>query len=177
MKQCLQCHVDFKPIYQSKGMFCSRPCSSMYRKETGIEYKGKNSRVRRMCEYCGSSLIKKNASRYCSMSCSAKGRNARIIEEWRDGSRDGGSEWGILSQTIRNYLIKERGEKCEICGWNQVHPSTGKVPITIDHIDGDSSNHKESNLRILCPNCHSLTATYGGLNRGRGRAKRYATLM
>jgi hypothetical protein len=27
----------------------------------------------------------------------------------------------------------------------------------------------------LCPNCHSLTPTYGFLNKGNGRKKRYKT--
>lgn len=25
------------------------------------------------------------------------------------------------------------------------------------------------NLRLICPNCHSLTSTYRGANRGQGR--------
>jgi hypothetical protein len=46
------------------------------------------------------------------------------------------------------------------------------VPIEVEHIDGDWRNSRVENLTLLCPNCHSLTATYRGLNRGRGRAKR-----
>jgi 5-methylcytosine-specific restriction endonuclease McrA len=45
------------------------------------------------------------------------------------------------------------------------------MPLHIDHIDGDSENHNESNLTLLCPNCHSLTSTYGKLNNGHGREK------
>ena len=37
------------------------------------------------------------------------------------------------------------------------------------HIDGNSKNNKEENLTLLCPNCHSLTKTYKGANRGNGR--------
>jgi 5-methylcytosine-specific restriction endonuclease McrA len=33
-------------------------------------------------------------------------------------------------------------------------------------------NHNEKNLNLLCPNCHSLTPTYGSLNKGNGRLKR-----
>ena len=46
---------------------------------------------------------------------------------------------------------------------------TGRIPLHIDHIDGDWSNNQPPNLRLLCPNCHALTASYGALNRGRGR--------
>jgi len=49
---------------------------------------------------------------------------------------------------------------------------TGRSPLEINHIDGNWENCKESNLEVLCPNCHSLTANYKGGNRGHGRAAR-----
>ena len=49
---------------------------------------------------------------------------------------------------------------------------TGRVPVQIDHKDGDWMNHKKDNLEVLCPNCHSLTPTYMGLNKGHGRPHR-----
>ncbi len=52
------------------------------------------------------------------------------------------------------------------------NPVTGKVPLEIDHIDGDSENNKEENLRLICPNCHSLTPSFRNLNKGKGRAWR-----
>lgn len=42
------------------------------------------------------------------------------------------------------------------------------MPLEVEHIDGDSTNNKEYNLTLLCPNCHSLTKTYRGLNKGNG---------
>ncbi len=44
-----------------------------------------------------------------------------------------------------------------------------KWDLEIDHIDGNSDNNSEENLRLVCPNCHSLTSTYRGTNRGNGR--------
>jgi hypothetical protein len=46
------------------------------------------------------------------------------------------------------------------------------VPVEVEHIDGDWRNNRVENLKLLCPNCHALTATFRALNRGRGRAKR-----
>ena len=46
---------------------------------------------------------------------------------------------------------------------------TGHVPLEIDHIDGDAENNIETNLRVLCPNCHSLTPHFRNLNKGKGR--------
>ena len=57
------------------------------------------------------------------------------------------------------------------CGWREIHPITGLVPIQLDHIDGDSDNNDLKNLRLLCPNCHSLTVNFGRLNNS-GRSKR-----
>ena len=48
---------------------------------------------------------------------------------------------------------------CAICG---VGDSWCGRPLVlhVDHIDGDASNNLRENLRLLCPNCHSQTATY-----------------
>lgn len=54
--------------------------------------------------------------------------------------------------------------RCSMCGlgelWNE-------LPLThhLDHIDGNRSNNDISNLRILCPNCHSQTPTYSNKRR------------
>ena len=58
------------------------------------------------------------------------------------------------------------------CGWNEVHSVTKNVPIEMNHRDGNSENNALENLELLCPNCHSLTPTYGALNMGNGRKER-----
>jgi hypothetical protein len=68
--------------------------------------------------------------------------------------------------------VERFGEKCTRCGWGERHPLTGKVPVEVEHIDGNWRNNAPSNLTLLCPNCHSLTSTYRALNRGRGRPMR-----
>jgi len=60
--------------------------------------------------------------------------------------------------TIKKFLVVQNGHSCMMCGLN--HPKTGKVPLEIDHIDGDKNNNELTNLRILCPNCHSQTDTW-----------------
>jgi len=34
----------------------------------------------------------------------------------------------------------------------------------LDHINGVKNDNHLANLRMLCPNCHSQTETYGGRN-------------
>lgn len=41
------------------------------------------------------------------------------------------------------------------------------LSLHLDHIDGDKLNNNQDNLRLLCPNCHSQTDTYGGRNRNK----------
>jgi 5-methylcytosine-specific restriction endonuclease McrA len=41
--------------------------------------------------------------------------------------------------------------------------------MTTRFYDGDATNNKEENLTLLCPNCHSLTPTYRGANKGNGK--------
>jgi hypothetical protein len=59
-----------------------------------------------------------------------------------------------------------------LCGWSEVNPKTKIVPLVADHIDGSWKNNREDNLRLICPNCDSLTSTYAGSNKGNGRPAR-----
>lgn len=83
------------------------------------------------------------------------------------------------STRIKNWMRSTQGNCCALCGWNEVHPVTGKVPVEVDHKDGNYLNNRPENLRLLCPNHHALTINYGALNKGKGRKDRkrnYATL-
>src|SRR5271166_3397151 len=93
------------------------------------------------------------------------------IARWKAGLETGntGRHATFVSRHIRRYLTEKYGEKCQQCGWNMRHPATGRVPLTVEHKDGNWRNTIEENLTLLCPNCHSLTLTYGSLNRGKGR--------
>ena len=64
--------------------------------------------------------------------------------------------------TLRRWYLKENIEyKCEICGNNGVW-NEKELTLQLDHKDGDNHNNELSNLRWLCPNCHSQTKTWAG---------------
>jgi 5-methylcytosine-specific restriction endonuclease McrA len=70
------------------------------------------------------------------------------------------------SHKLKNKLFKEGIKKqlCELCGWCEISVD-GRIPVELDHLNGDHSDNRIENLRILCPNCHSLQATHRGRNK------------
>lgn len=65
-------------------------------------------------------------------------------------------------QKLKRLLLKEglKEDKCEICG--QLPEWNGKpLVLQLDHINGDHYDNRLENLRIVCPNCHTQTDTFG----------------
>lgn len=126
---------------------------------------GRRRKCRGFCENCGRPLESKNSKKYCSVKCQTEKQYKDYVERWKNGEEDGlNGKYGI-SGHIRRYLFEKYNCACQICGWNEVNPISGKVPLQIHHIDGDCLNNKEENLQLLCPNHHSLTETFGNLNK------------
>lgn len=123
------------------------------------------------CTVCGKGLTTPSA-RACVGICASIARRRAYIERWKQGLEDGMRAPGIVSNHVRHYLFVTRGERCEECQWRRRHPVTKHVPLEIHHIDGDSFNTVETNLKLLCPNCHALTPNHRALNMGRGRPQR-----
>ena len=78
----------------------------------------------------------------------------------------------LISSHIKRYLYEKYNSKCSQCGWSDVNLYTGNIPLEVHHKDGNHTNNSEDNLELLCPNCHSLTATYKAANKGNGRKDR-----
>ena len=76
---------------------------------------------------------------------------------------------------LKKRLIEEGylEDKCSICGWNKKPEGSKFTSCELDHINGNPTDHRLENLRIICPNCHSLTKTYrfrrGKTNEAQGR--------
>ena len=68
--------------------------------------------------------------------------------------------------TVLRRALEEIGReyRCAECGtgdeWNG-----HRLTLHIDHVDGQFYDCLPENLRFLCPNCHTQTATYAGRNR------------
>lgn len=125
-----------------------------------------------VCQHCGKSFIKYPSSngKYCSRECASAHKIQQHIEAWKLGEISGTVSY-TCSNFIRNYLLQKHNYRCEKCGWGEINPFTGKVPLQIHHIDGNSENNTEENLQVLCPNCHSLTNNFGSRNNNAPRGK------
>jgi len=167
-KTCLCCGVPI-PYERRRNKFCSRSCSAAH------SNRGCSRHPPRPTPLCLCAKPAKPGDTYCSVACAARGRSNRLQKTWLEGLHPGGS-WRGVSDFVRRWLIESFGERCSLCGWAEVHPATGRVPLQVDHIDGNPMNHQPRNLRLICPNCHALTPTFGGLNRGKGRTARYKKL-
>lgn len=139
-------------------VFCSRSCSATYNNKAHP----KRVKQTRPCRRCGAQVP--DSRRYwCSPRCGRAG----YVDRWLAGEETGLRPDGHLTKQVVDYVRGARGTAaCWTCGWAALHPVTGKIPTQVDHIDGNWENARPSNLRLLCPNCHSLTETWGALNKG-----------
>ena len=110
------------------------------------------------CKSCGNQFPHSYGSynKFCSLQCFAdykwKNESIPLILAGKGGN-------------YKRYIVETRGEECERCGQG---PIWNNEPLTLqlDHIDGDSDNNALDNLRLLCPNCHTQTETYGNAGKG-----------
>lgn len=129
--------------------------------------------TKKYCLSCGKELHgSRSNQKFCNSKCQNDYAYKQYIERWKNGEETGIiGEYGI-SHYLKRYLFEKYNNKCCKCGWGEINPYTGNIPLEIEHKDGNYTNNSEDNLELLCPNCHSLTSTYKGANRGKGRTSR-----
>ena len=117
------------------------------------------------CLNCGKDhdWARTSVGKYCDNKCQQEYQHRKKIDGWlNDGITPG-------VKVIRRYFQETYGhcQECGISDWN------GKpLTLEVDHIDGNHQNNSVTNLRLLCPNCHSQTPTFKAKNKGNGRTQR-----
>ena len=103
--------------------------------------------------------------RYCNASCRSKESHNQMFSDIENGVYT-----YKRNKPYKEYLISKHGHKCQMCSITE----WGEKPtlLILDHIDGNSDNFGLDNLRVICSNCDTLTPTYKGRNKGKGRFAR-----
>jgi len=159
MNYCLYCQKETK-----NAKYCNRSCAA---KKNNLTPK-RTAKAPSVCLSCGA--LTKN-KKYCRQSCQHTQNQSELVSSWLRGESSGSTPTGHLSHWIRRWLLEKAGHKCSECGWSKVNPISNKIPLEIDHINGDHTDNRVENLRVLCPNCHSLTPTSKALNSNSSRKK------
>ena len=120
------------------------------------------NRKEHKCLYCGKDLDTNR--KYCDTTCQTKYESSQYIKRWQAGLETGHDARYKIIGYVRNYLLEKHNFCCEKCGCNLKNPYTGLSILQIHHIDGDAANASESNLQLLCPNCHAMTENFGSRN-------------
>jgi len=171
MKECKNCG---KQISNSKK-FCNRSCAATYNNK----HYPKRTKGREVpkCLGCGNEIAKVGGyyrydRKYCSNKCQGNYISKQLLSEWKSGKpvfvKSGLPLW------LKRHLLEEANHKCSSCGWGEKNPYTNNYTLEVDHIDGDAYNNLKENLRVLCPNCHSLTPTYKNIG-SRKSVRNYRT--
>ena len=150
------------PYEKRVNDFCNHSCATSYN-NVGVVRNKPSLPTYSLCLNCGKEITKGN--KYCNNTCKAEYERKEYIKRWKAGKESGIIGKDKIATAVKVYLREKYKNSCQCCGWHEINPYTGLVPLQIHHIDGDCLNNKESNLQLLCPNCHALTENFGSRNK------------
>ncbi len=122
---CLTCKKEFLHFSWDKQMYCSKDCSN------------KKDKVNVLCAVCNTStlksksLVERNDKNYCSRDC----------YDFRNGLPKKIKRNTAFYKDLLNTTPCKCGEKTLYL-------------LQIHHIDGVNKNNENSNLEVVCANCH-----------------------
>lgn len=132
-----------------------------------MNYKGIKDQVF-SCLYCKATFSWKGygySHKFCNNKCQGKYREKNWFEDNKEKFEDG----TLSSRAAFKRFVKIRdGNKCSLCDQLPNHNGMPLIMI-LDHIDGDASNNKPANFRLVCPNCDTQLPTYKSRNYGNDR--------
>lgn len=159
MKNCKKCNKEFEP---TKGLlnYCSLECrnSRVWTEEDKLK-KSESAK--------NSEKVKESSKKYSETIKMRTPEIWKIINEKREETLKNKiieADYSELSfERLRKRIIYEQDCKCNRCNLSEWMGE--KIPLELEHKDGNHFNNERDNLEILCPNCHALTSTWRGRNK------------
>jgi len=148
--KCLCCGKDI-PFFSgrlydtTRKKFCNHSCAAIYNN------RGRIKKVKTKKKSIAEKKIETNKDYLESMKTNAK----RFYEP----------------SIIKRVLVEEFGHKCMNCGLSKWLDKD--IPLELHHEDGDCKNNLITNLKLLCPNCHTFTDNYKSKNKKSTRNRKW----
>lgn len=136
--------------------------------EFDVIKEGKKGNFTKICEYCGKEFNTKNPKAKC---CSNECSHAKLHDDAYKDFLENNEKYckgNYTPKWFKKEFLKEQNNVCAICGCKPEHNGKPLV-FVLDHIDGDASNNKRENLRMICPNCDSQLDTFKSKNKNSTR--------
>lgn len=154
---CENCGSHHKAEYGS-GRFCGSKCAR------GFSTKARRSEINQRVSRTLSSRFaaREVVSSFCRPDVHAKSVSSKK-EIWARELMDAAFET-LSYERMRKRVLLEQENACAGCGLAEWRGQP--LVLELEHTDGDPGNNARTNVEALCPNCHSITATWRGRNRG-----------
>lgn len=158
-RYCLECGAELK---KGQTKFCCKSCAVTY---------NNRQRDKSVYEKVASKLKKEKPKKEEKKVITEKVKYNKYIISRHDlayqdfiKNNDKYCRGNYTPKAFKCEFLKEQNNKCAICGCSPEHNGKPLV-FVLDHIDGDASNNKRENLRMVCPNCDSQLDTFKSKNK------------
>jgi len=131
----------------------------------------KGKKEKKECNNCKELYLSTDKnSKYCSKECEVEYKTNKKYEYYLNNQKN--YEKIVDVKFLKRHILKEQNNCCEICK-NQNEWNEKPIVFILDHIDGNASNNRRENLRLICPNCDSQLETFKSKNKNSARKERY----
>lgn len=158
---CQECQTPL-PYTERHKKFCNSKCNYQHSVKSGyLKMNTKHGKYKiKLCKVCNTPT--KNTC--CSIKCRTEYLRQKRINKLKN------NQFSSSNATLRKSLKELKGEICERCHLSEWFGM--KIPLTVHHIDGNSSNNTNENLQLLCWNCHAQTDNFASKNKNSNRSYR-----